>query len=447
MLTTITLIITVALIAVAAAWFRLNGKFADANEKSIKFQSLQQATAEQLNAAKLAADKLEAENKQLNAANIELSRTNAKLSEQIRVTEAKQEELKKEQENLKSQSQLVFRDLAHQIFSEQANVFKANNEQRMGEILSPFANNLDKLKKAIDDYQKTQLEYGASLQQQIKDLAMVNDNLGKEAQDLTKALKGDSKVQGDWGEMILARILELSGLRKDVNYAVQVTQVDGMQITGSNGSSLRPDVVLFLPDKKNLIVDSKVSLTAYSNYVGASGVDEQMPLLKKHVESVKKHIMELADKRYQTIVPNSADFVMMFIPNEAAYLLAMENDHSLWEEAYKHHVIIVSPTHLIAVVKLVSQLWSREMQSKNAQQIADEAGKMLDKFSKFIEDLEAIHKNLDNAQKAYDAALNKLSTGKGNLINRAHKLKELGAKNTKPLPDSDSNSENLLPPQ
>lgn len=446
MLTTITLIITMALIAVAAAWFRLNGKFTDANEKSIKFQSLQQATAEQLNAAKLAADKLEAENKQLNADNIKLSRTNAQLSEQIRATEAKQEELKKEQENLKSQSQLVFRDLAHQIFSEQAKVFKSDNEQRIGEILSPFANDIKTLKKNIDEYQKTQLAYGASLQQQIKDLAQTNENLGKEAQDLTKALKGDSKIQGDWGEMILARILELSGLHEGVNYDTQVTQINGKSLKNSNGGNLRPDVVIFLPDKKNLIVDSKVSLTAYAEYVGVQTDDDSKVFLKKHIESVKKHITELADKQYQRNIPNSADFVMMFIPNEAAYLLAMGNDNSLWEEAYKRQIIIISPTHLIAVVKLVSQLWSREMQSKNAQKIAEEAGKMLDKFANFFDDLTNVQKDLKSAQTAYDAALNKLGTGKGNLISRANKIKELGAKNTKTLPEPEP-GDDLLPPQ
>ena len=243
--------------------------------------------------------------------------------------------------------------------------------------------------------------------------------------------------------MVIARILELSGLREGVNYSLQVTQIDGKQVKNENGSYLRPDVVLFLPDKKNLIVDSKVSLTAFSGYVGASSPDDQKRFLKSHLDSVKKHVDELADKKYQFVIDHSADFVMMFIPNEAAYLLAMENDQSLWEYAYKKQIIIVSPTHLIAVVRLISQLWSREMQSKNAQQIADEAGKMLDKFAAFIKDFEDIQKNIASTQKAYDAAANKLHSGKGNLLARAQKLKTLGAKNTKPLPEAD---DNVLPP-
>lgn len=436
MQTIIILLLLVALIAVAAAWFAQNGKVLKLKEENGGLASQQQQLREQLNATKLNIDKLEATNKQLNAEVLSLSKENARLGEQVNLTEKKQEELK-------SQSQLVFRDLANQIFTEQAKTFKTDNEQRIGEILNPFANNLDKFKKAIDDYQKTQLEYGASLQQQIKDLSLANDTLGKEAQDLTKALKGDSKIQGDWGEMVLARILELSGLREGVNYSLQVTQIDGKQVKNENGSYLRPDVVLFLPDKKNLIVDSKVSLTAFSGYVGASSPDEQKRFLKSHLDSVKKHVDELADKKYQFVIDHSADFVMMFIPNEAAYLLAMENDQSLWEYAYKKQIIIVSPTHLIAVVRLISQLWSREMQSKNAQQIADEAGKMLDKFAAFIKDFEDIQKNIASTQKAYDAAANKLHSGKGNLLARAQKLKTLGAKNTKPLPEAD---DNVLPP-
>lgn len=436
MQTIIILILVIALVAVAAAWFVQNGNVLKLKEENGGLASQQQQLREQLGAASSNIDKLESANKQLNAEVLSLSKENARLGEQVTLTEKKQEELK-------SQSQLVFRDLANQIFTEQAKTFKTDNEQRIGEILNPFASNLDKLKKAIDDYQKTQLEYGASLQQQIKDLSLANDTLGKEAQDLTKALKGDSKIQGDWGEMILARILELSGLREGVNYSLQVTQIDGKQVKNENGSTLRPDVVLFLPDKKNLIVDSKVSLTAFSGYVGASSPEDQQRFLKSHLDSVKKHVDELADKRYQFVVNHSADFVMMFIPNEAAYLLAMENDQSLWEYAYKKQIIIVSPTHLIAVVRLISQLWSREMQSKNAQQIADEAGKMLDKFAAFIKDFEDIQKNIASTQKAYDAAANKLHSGKGNLLSRAQKLKTLGAKNTKPLPEADVD---MLPP-
>ncbi len=436
MQTIIILILVIALVAVAAAWFVQNGKVLKLKEENGGLASQQQQLREQLGAASSNIDKLESANKQLNAEVLSLSKENARLGEQVTLTEKKQEELK-------SQSQLVFRDLANQIFTEQAKTFKTDNEQRIGEILNPFASNLDKLKKAIDDYQKTQLEYGASLQQQIKDLSLANDTLGKEAQDLTKALKGDSKIQGDWGEMILTRILELSGLREGVNYSLQVTQIDGKQVKNENGSTLRPDVVLFLPDKKNLIVDSKVSLTAFSGYVGASSPEDQQHFLKSHLDSVKKHVDELADKRYQFVVNHSADFVMMFIPNEAAYLLAMENDQNLWEYAYKKQIIIVSPTHLIAVVRLISQLWSREMQSKNAQQIADEAGKMLDKFAAFIKDFEDIQKNIASTQKAYDAAANKLHSGKGNLLSRAQKLKTLGAKNTKPLPEVDVD---MLPP-
>lgn len=352
----------------------------------------------------------------------------ARMQEQVRI-------LGEEQKRLKEDSRLVFKDVAQQLLAEQSRSMREANDARMGEIVKPLKENLETLKRSIDGYKMEQVSYAAALKQQIKDLSDMNRNIGQEAKELTLALRGDSKVQGDWGEMMLKQILDMSGLQEGVNYETQMTrEADGTVLKSEEGYRLRPDVVFFMPDNKRLVIDSKVSLTAYVDYVNADDDTLRNEALKRHIASVKKHVDELAAKKYQQI-KDSADFVMMFVPNEPAYMLAMSNDALLWEYAYKRQVVMVSPTHLISVVKLISQLWARDRQSKNAIAIADEAGKMYDKLVGFIADMESVGKAIENAQKAHGDALKKLSEGKGNLVGRAQKVKELGAKATKLLPE------------
>lgn len=352
----------------------------------------------------------------------------ARMQEQVRI-------LGEEQRKLREDSRLVFADVARQLLSEQSHAMRDANEARMGEIVKPLRDNLESLRRTIDGYKTEQVSYAAALKQQIKDLSDMNRNISQEAKELTLALRGDSKVQGDWGEMMLKQILDMSGLQEGVNYETQMTrEADGSVLKGESGGRLRPDVVFFMPDNKRLIIDSKTSLTAYIDYVNATDDGERADALKRHLTSVRKHVDELAAKKYQTI-KDSADFVMMFVPNEPAYMLAMSADATLWEYAYKRQVVMVSPTHLISVVKLISQLWARDRQSKNAIAIADEAGKMYDKLVSFITDMEQVGKALDGAQKAHAEALKKLSEGRGNLVGRAAKIKDLGAKATKLLPE------------
>ncbi|MDO4970996.1 MAG: DNA recombination protein RmuC [Bacteroidales bacterium] len=352
----------------------------------------------------------------------------ARMQEQVRI-------LGEEQQRLKEDSRLVFKDVAQQLLAEQSRSMREANDARMGEIVKPFKENLESLKRSIDGYKMEQVSYAAALKQQIKDLSDMNRNIGQEAKELTLALRGDSKVQGDWGELMLKQILDMSGLQEGVNYETQMTrEADGTVLKSEEGNRLRPDVVFFMPDNKRLVIDSKVSLTAYVDYVNADDDTVRNEALKRHIASVKKHVDELAAKKYQQI-KDSADFVMMFVPNEPAYMLAMSNDALLWEYAYKRQVVMVSPTHLISVVKLISQLWARDRQSKNAIAIADEAGKMYDKLVGFMADMESVGKAIENAQKAHGDALKKLSEGKGNLVGRAQKVKELGAKATKLLPE------------
>ncbi len=355
---------------------------------------------------------------------------NARLKEQNRL-------ITEEQNKLRGDSQLVFRDVASQLLNLQAQSLKESNEQRIGEILNPFKDNLDSLKKSIDSYRTQQVSYTAALQQQIKDLSDVNKHIGKEAQELSQALRGNSKTQGDWGELMLKQILDASGLQEGINYVTQPSRnANGSLYQNEEGNRLRPDVIFNLPDHKQLIIDAKVSLTAYADYMAAEHEEERLKALARHIASVKKHVDELAGKEYQRHINGTADFVMMFIPNEPAYLLAMSHDQSLWQHAFKRQVVIVSPTHLISVIKLIEQLWSRDLQTKNALNIADEAGKMYNKLADFVGELQNIEKALANAQKSCEGAWKKLSTGTGNLMKRAEKIKELGAKATKQLPNN-----------
>ncbi len=383
-------------------------------------------------------------------------KTEAKQQEFNKAIDAKQQELRaldteraalqqrlnfleQEQKQLAEDSKLVFSRVASDLLEKHGKTLRENSQQQISQLLTPLSVNLEQLKKSINDYSHKQVEYSTALKQQIEDLDKMNQSIGKEAKELSNALRSNSKTQGDWGEMILTRILENSGLVEGTNYHLQVTHnTDGSLITNDQGKALRPDVVIHLPDGKNLVIDSKVSLTAYTQWVNEEDEQLRKEHLKEHLNSVKRHIDELQNKRYEQWVKDAADFVMLFIPNEAAYLQAMQADNDLWQYAYKRNVVIVSPTHLISSVKLIDQLWTRERQNKNAMQIAEEAGKMLDKFVTFVKDLEDIDDDLTKARKHYDGAMNKLKTGKGNLVTRAQKVQQLGAKATKQLPKADS---------
>ncbi len=270
----------------------------------------------------------------------------------------------------------------------------------------------------------------------------LNQNISREARELSEALRGNSKVQGDWGEMVLESILEKSGLQKDEEYFIQATtDQSGNVIRNEEGKNLRPDVVVKYPDGRYVIIDSKVSLKAFVDYVNADDEETKKQCAMRHVRSVRNHIDELARKSYQDYIGESKlDFVMMFIPNEPAYIAAMRIEPTIWQEAYDNKVLIVSPTHLVSGLRLIAQLWSRDKYTKNAIKIAEEAGKMYDKFADFTSDMEKIEKAICSTQKAYNDAMNKLTVGKGNLVSRAQKMHALGVKASKQLSASTLNS-------
>ena len=328
-----------------------------------------------------------------------------------------------------------FKNLANDILRQNTADLKTQNEERLSEILAPLRMNIDEFRKTVSDTYNNEARERFSLSERIKELVDLNQSISRQARELSEALRGDSKVQGDWGEMVLESILENSGLQKGVEYFTQATtDSDGNVLRNEDGTMLRPDVVVKYPDGRFVVIDSKVSLTAFVDYANADNEEIRDGAAMRHVRSVKKHIDELARKRYQEYVGDAKlDFVMMFIPNEPAYIAAMRLDPSLWQEAYDRKVLIVSPTHLVSGLRLIEQLWSRDKVTKNAIKIAEDAGKMYDKFADFTKDMDRISSAIANASKAHADAMTKLSTGTGNLVKRAQDLKALGIKAAKQL--------------
>lgn len=347
-----------------------------------------------------------------------------------------------EQQYREEQLETRFKNLANEILKQNSMDFKTANEERLNQILNPLKLNLEEFKKTVTDTYNNEARERFSLQERIRELVELNQNISREARELSEALRGNSKVQGDWGEMVLESILEKSGLQKDEEYFIQATtDQSGNVIRNEEGKNLRPDVVVKYPDGRYVIIDSKVSLKAFVDYVNADDEETKKQCAMRHVRSVRNHIDELARKSYQDYIGESKlDFVMMFIPNEPAYIAAMRIEPTIWQEAYDNKVLIVSPTHLVSGLRLIAQLWSRDKYTKNAIKIAEEAGKMYDKFADFTSDMEKIEKAISSTQKAYNDAMNKLTVGKGNLVSRAQKMHALGVKASKQLSASTLNS-------
>ncbi len=357
---------------------------------------------------------------------------NARLKEKIGNVEAFNNSVREE-------TKAQFKSLAADIFSSQSEKFKEANETRLSEILNPLKEDIKDFKRRVDDTYMNSSKERTLLGEQMKRLMELNMSIGKEARDLTEALSGNTKVQGDWGEMVLETILVKSGLVEGENYFVQRTKNDdGTQIKNDDNGRLRPDVVVALPDKKCIVIDSKVSLTAYVNYINADNEDDRQRFGKAHLLSVRSHLKELETKRYQDFVgvgnDDRIDYVLMFIPNEHAYMAAMTLDNNLWMEAYEKRVVIISPAHVISTLRLIAQLWTRDKQTKNALKIAEEGGKLYDKFVGFVNDMQTVEQNLGKASEAYASAMSKLHTGRGCIVSKVENLKKLGAKTSKTLP-------------
>lgn len=364
------------------------------------------------------------------------------LSELKVLLQAKEEQLQNQQEelvNTRNQLNKDFQILANQILEEKSHRFTDINKVNIEAILKPLNEKLVEFKTKVEETYDKESKQRFSLEERIKDLVALNNQISEDANNLTKALKGNNKIQGNWGEMILESILEKSGLKKGEEYFAQefITDENGNKIRNDQQNYMQPDIVVVYPGGRKIIIDSKVSLNAYVRYVEAETDEIKVMTEKEHITSVKQHIDELSRKSYQDHV-DSLDFVMMFIPNEPAYILAMQLDSGLWDYAYRKRILLISPTNLIASLKVVADLWKREYQSRNAIEIAKRGAALYDKFAGFVETLQDVGKNIERSQKAYDKAFSQLKEGNGNLIRQAEMLKELGIKAQKELPESDT---------
>ena len=332
-------------------------------------------------------------------------------------------------QDAKEQLTLQFKTLASEILEDKSKRFTEQNQTNLEQLLTPLKSQLQEFKGKVEEVYVQEGKDRSALAEQVKNLMSLNQQLSKDAHNLTSALKGQSKAQGNWGEMILERVLEASGLRRDIEYDMQESH------TREDGSRAQPDVVIHLPEERHLIVDAKVSLTAYEDYANAETDIHRETALKRHLDSVRNHIKGLSEKQYEAIYGiKSLDFVLMFVPVEPAFMLAIAHDSALWQDAWNKNVLLVSPSTLLFVVRTVAHLWRQEQQNRNAQDIAKRGAELYDKLVGFVEDLDNLGNRLQQAQKAYDAAYGKFTGGRGNVIRQAEMLKGLGVKPSKSLP-------------
>lgn len=322
-----------------------------------------------------------------------------------------------------------FEILASKILEDKSSKFTLQNKENLKTILNPLQEKILNFEKKVEATHKESIDYHAALRQQIFGLKELNEQMSKEAINLTKALKGDSKTQGNWGELVLERVLEKSGLEKEREYFVQ------QSFTNEDGKRVLPDVVIHLPDNKKMVIDSKVSLTSYEQYISSEDETEKQNLLKEHVNSLKRHIEQLSAKKYEDLYTmESPDFVLLFVPVEPAFAIALNSDNQLYNKAFEKNIVIVTPTTLLATLRTIDSMWNNEKQQQNAIEIATQAGRLYDQFVNLTDDLIKVGNQLKTVQGTYDSSMKKL-TGKGNLITKVENIKKLGVKTSKIIND------------
>jgi DNA recombination protein RmuC len=408
----------------AALEEKINGLLAQINQLKEQFQLERTQFEKQLEITNEDKEKIRAEK---DAFAIQLSK---KETDFENLWERNKEQ-KQEVEQLQEKFTKEFENLANKILEEKTSKFTEQNKENLVNLLNPLQEKIQLFEKKVEDTHKESIDYHAALRQQIVGLTAMNEQMSKETLNLTKALKGDSKMQGNWGELILERVLEKSGLEKDREYFVQASFVN------EEGNRVFPDVVINLPDGKKMIVDSKVTLTAYERYINEEDDDLKAQHLKEHVLSINRHVEQLSNKNYHDLYEiESPDFVLLFIPIESAFAIALNEDTNLYNKAFEKNIVIVTPSTLLATLRTIDSMWTNQKQQENALEIARQAGALYDKFHGLWTDLITVGKKLDDAKSGYSDAMNKLIDGSGNLITRVENLKKMGAKAKKSLPDN-----------
>lgn len=400
-------------------------RLVEAEKKSIVWEERHNSLKHDVDEDKLNLEKIREENVQL-VGRLEKAKV------EYRNVQEKLESQKAELEEIQKKFTTEFENIANKILEKNSEKFTAANQKNIGDVLNPLKEKINLFEKKVEDTYQKGLKDQTDLRAELKKLFDLNAKISEEASNLTKALKGDVKKQGNWGEVVLERILERSGLNEgEQGYQKQFSD------TSEEGRRIQPDVVINLPDNKHIVIDSKVSLVAYEKAVNAENEEVMAVRLKEHLVSLKTHIKGLSEKHYQSAKKlNCPDFVLLFIPIEASFSLAIQQDQDLFSYAWDQKVVIVSPSTLLATLRTIASIWQQENQTRNALEIARQSGALYDKFVGFIGDMETIGRGIDSSRKNYDQAMNKLQTGSGNLIRRAEKIRKLGAKATKELPRS-----------
>ena len=414
------------------------------NQKQIEKTELEKRFQEQLNKkdkeasieierlaqARNLVQELQTELNLLKNKNEELSSSYTRQEAENRYLREKINEQAKEFERLQKQATSEFENLANRILKKNTEDFSVVNQKKMNDLILPLREKIQSFEKKVEETYEKGIKDQTDLKAELKKLYELNHRISDEANNLTRALKGDVKQQGNWGEIVLERLLERSGLTEGQEYQREVVAQN------IEGKTIRPDVIVNLPDKKHIIIDSKVSLIAYERYVNSDDPDEKAQYVRSHIDSLKAHIKGLNAKHYNTSQQfNSPDFVLLFIPIESSFSLAIEQDQQLFNYAWDNKVVMVSPSTLLATLRTIASIWQQENQTRNAIEIARQSGALYDKFVGFITDIDKIGKNIETLQKSYEDASNKLNTGKGNLVSRVERLKDLGAATSKELPE------------
>jgi DNA recombination protein RmuC len=409
---------------------RLLGKLKGEKEKSVLEGQNSLLKSSKENAENVVLE-LQKELKFLQQEKESLLTINSRIDADLRNSQQKLDDNKDEVNKIQEKFTKEFENLANKILEEKSTKFTEQNKENLKIILNPLQEKIKGFEDKVEKTHKESIDYHAALRQQILGLKEMNLQMSKETINLTKALKGDNKTQGNWGELVLERVLEKSGLEKDREYFVQ------QSFTNDEGKRVLPDVVIHLPDNKKMIVDSKVSLTAYEQFVNSEDENEKAQFLKEHINSLKRHVEQLSEKKYEDIYKiESPDFVLLFIPIEPAFAIAINADNFLYNKAFEKNIVIVTPSTLLATLRTIDTMWNNEKQQKNALEIARQAGGLYDKFHGLLSDLIGVGKKIDASKTDYNAAMNKLFEGKGNLITSVEKLKKMGAKAKKALPEN-----------